>query len=195
MSDDDTKDFQEDIDAVSKKLNIDINVLRDISPEEIQYLLDHCPFLQIVDTVLHYTEDEQPPEVQFIDAESGWQIFDYGDAMSASPGNKILGLETFKRQADDDDGGKGGGKGTIRNQAFLTAVEMVAIAKARGWQGIQIVDGNHLMKRAAWIKASQAGLSVSGFDASEHDKAVRDRVDMSDTEYQTLRHRSKPRSK
>ena len=84
--DDKNTDIPDDVKAIADKLNIDINLFRDISPEEIQYLLDLCPFLQIVDTVLHYVGDDQPPEVQFIKARTGWTILDYGDAMSSSPG-------------------------------------------------------------------------------------------------------------
>lgn len=186
-------DIQENLDEVAKKLAIDINVLRDITPEEIQYLLDHCPYLQIVDTVLHYI-DEEPPEVQFIDANSGWTIFDYGDAMSSSPGEGILGLSEYKRVIKDDDDDKGGGgKGTIWNQSFQTAVEMVEIAKSRGWKGIQIIDGHRVMKRGAWIKALQSGLPVVGFEPSEADLKVRERVDMSATDYESLRHKIKPK--
>lgn len=197
MADDDHNDndnIEQDLDEISKKLQIDINVLRDISPEEIQYLLDCCPFLQIVDTVLHYT-DEQPPEVQFIDAQSGWTIFDYGDAMSSSPGEGILGFAEYKRlkEGDDDDGGEGGGKGTIWNQAFKTAAEMVEIAKARGWKGIQIIDGHRVMKRGAWITALNIGLPVVGFEPTAEDSKVRARVGMTTSEVEALRHKIKPR--
>jgi len=49
MSDENNSDdLEQQIQEASKRLNIDVNVLREISPEEIQYLLDRCPFLQIV---------------------------------------------------------------------------------------------------------------------------------------------------
>ncbi len=185
MSDDLLNDFE----AVSKKLNIDVDILRDISPAEIQYLLDHCPFLQIVDTVLHYI-GETPPEVQFVDAQSGWRILDYGDAMSSSPGEKILGFAEYKRIKDDGEE-DGGGQGTIWNQAFITAIEMVELAHLHGWKGIQIVDGHRLMKRGAWIKASQLGLPVVGFEPTEKDEKIRERIDMSPNEYELLRHKAK----
>jgi hypothetical protein len=199
MSDDDNNnndgnDIEEHLQEVSDKLKIDINVLRDISQEEIQYLLDCCPYLQIVDTVLHFI-DEEPPEVQFIDAKSGWKVFDYGDAMSSSPGEKILGFAEYKRilkQDEEDDDEGGGGKGTIWNQAFLTAAEMVAIAKEHGWRGIQIIDGHRVMKRSAWIAALSEGLPVVGFEPSSEDEKVRKRVGMSSSEIETLRHQIKP---
>lgn len=195
MSDDELN-TNDDIEArlkdVSEKLKIDVNVLRDISPEEIQYLLDTCPYLQIVDTVLHYI-DEEPPEVQFINGEFGWKIFDYGDALSSSPGEGILGLSEYPRVlGDEDDGDEGGGKGTIWNQAFMTAAEMVAIAKAHGWKGIQIIDGHRVMKRGAWIKALSEGLPVVGFEPSAEDEKVRKRVGMSSSEIEALRHKIKP---
>jgi len=205
MSDDDSNNnddmsIDEQLKDVSDKLKIDINVLRDISPEEIQYLLDCCPYLQIVDTVLHYI-DEEPPEVQFIKAESGWTIFDYGDAMSSSPGELILGMGEYKRVLADekegegggDAGDEGGGKGTIWNQAFLTAAEMVAIAKAKGWKGIQVVDGHRTMKRGAWVKALSEGLPIIGFEPTAEDEKIRNRVDMSSSEIEVLRHKIRPR--
>ena len=175
----------EGMEALSQKLQLDVNVLRDITPDEIQYLLDMCPFLQIVDTVVQYVE-EMPPEVQFVQARSGWTILDYGDAMSSSPGERILGMAEYHRKDEDDEGGQG----TIWNQAFITATEMVEIAKSRGWHGIQIVDGHRIMKRAAWIKALAAGLSVSGFEPNKEDEKVRARVEMDADSYQTLRHRA-----
>lgn len=185
---DDRDDMNEHLDDVSKKLNIDINVLRDISPREIQYLIDMCPYLQIVDTVAHYV-DEAPPEVQFITSRSGWTILDYGDAMTSSPGERILGLGEYDRLGEEDEGGTG----TIWNQAFLTAAEMAEIAKARGWRGLQIVDGHRIMKRGAWIKALAAGLPVSGFEPSKEDEKVRQRVEMGAEAYEALRHRVTPR--
>lgn len=185
MSDDfDNKDgdLQDDIKAVADKLNVDINLFRDISPEEIQYLLNLCPFLQIVDTVLHYIGDDLPPDVQFIKARSGWTILDYGDAMSTSPGKKILGLTD-----EEDEAGKGG-RGTIWYQAWVTAMEMIEIAKMRGWAGIQVIDGHRLMKRAAWVKASNEGLPVVGFEPSENDVNVRNLVDMPSSEFEVFRH-------
>ncbi len=199
MSDDEINnddDLGAELEFAAKKLGIDINVLREVSPEEIQYLLDHCPYLQVVDTVLHYI-DEDPPEVKLIDAESsGWKILDYGDAMSSSPGENVLGFSEYKRVLDkegNDDGGDGGDKGTIWNQAFLTAAEIVSIAKARGWKGIQIVDGHRVMKRGAWIKALQEGMPVVGFEPSSDDEKVRKRVEMDANAYEVLRHKSRPK--
>lgn len=187
MSDDkinDPNDLNAGVEEIAKRLKVKIDVLRGFSPEEIEYLLDHCPFLQIVDTVLHYI-DEEPPAVQFIKATTGWTIYDYGDALSSSPGEKILGLYDKKNDEDHE----GGTSGTIRGQAYLTAAEMVGIAKSRGWKGIQIVDGHIIMKRGAWINALDNGMDVSGFEPDKKDQAVRERVKMSGDDFQVLRSR------
>lgn len=179
----------EELEAAAERLGVEVDILREVSPEELRYILDLCPFLQVVDTVLHYI-DEPPPDVQFIQAQSGWKIFDYGDAMCSSPGEHILGLyDSSKRNKKEGDGE--GGDGTIWYQAISTAAEMVAMARARGWKGLQIVDGHCIMKRSAWIKALEEGLPVAGFEPSEADKKVRARVSMSQSEYETLRYHAR----
>ncbi len=186
---------EQQIKEAAEKLHIEANVLRKISPEEIQYLLDHCPFLQMVDI----DPADENKEVEFITAESGWTIHNYGDAMSSSPGQLLFGGGNFRVHMldddDDDDGGGGGsilnpGKGTIYNQAVMTAFEMVALAfqnSEKSWGGIKIIDGHERMKRAAWIKASQLGISVEGYTPTEDDIRVQKRVDLSSNEFEKLR--------
>ncbi len=181
-------DIEESIQAAAQKLGVDVDLLRDVTAEEIQYLIDMCPYLQVVDTVLHYI-DEPPPDVQFIQAKSGWKIFDYGDAMCSSAGERILNLSD-SAQSDDDEGGDG----TIWHQGIITAAEMVEIAKARGWKGLQIIDGHRIMKRSAWIVALREGLPVVGYEPTEADKKARARIAMSDSEYESLRHYAKTQS-
>lgn len=178
-------DMDASIQAAAQKLGVDVDLFRDVTPEEIHYLIDMCPYLQVVDTVLHYI-DEPPPDVQFIQAKSGWKIFDYGDAMCSSAGERILGLYDSERRDEDE-----GGDGTIWHQAIITAAEIVEIAKARGWKGLQIIDGHRIMKRSAWIAALKEGLPVVGYEPSEADKKARARITMSDSEYESLRHYAK----
>lgn len=191
------ENFEQQIQEVSKKLHIDVDVLREISPEEIQYLLDRCPFLQIVGP----TTELEPEEVKIIQSESGWDIHDYGDAISSSPGRLLFGGGNFRIYLDDEDeGGSGGdiinpGKGTIRNQAFVTASEMVLMAHERGWDHFTIVDGHLLMKRAAWIKASEQGMTVDGFEPTAEDEKIRDRVLQSGEDFKSLQESIKPKAK
>ena len=72
--------------------------------------------------------------MEVIKAEStNWNIIDYGDAMGASPGYYVFSSGYFRMSKEDgEDDEEGGsmvnpGKGTIINQAFLTAQEMVQI--------------------------------------------------------------------
>lgn len=190
---DETPDIEKTAQDLSEKLNVDIDWARRISPDELLWLLDHCPFLQIINTEVLLDKEEEGPKI--ITAESsGWDIHVYVDAMSSSPGKFLFGGGDFRilTEDDDDDGGEGGeivnpGKGTIFNQAFMTAAEMVSLAKRLGWTMIQIVDGHPRMVRAAWIKASELGLDVEGFSPSEYDEAVRKRVNLSSEEMQSLR--------
>lgn len=183
MSDNETENKSDDgiektIQEASKKLHIDIDVLREISPEEVQYLLDHCPFLQIVGPEMALEKEA----FKLIQSESGWDIHDYGDALSSSPGRFIFGGGNFRIHLDDEDEEGGGGdvinpgKGTVVNQAWVTAGEMMTIAHERGWNFITIVDGHRIMKRAAWIKATELGITVDGFEPTLEDERIRERV-------------------
>jgi len=191
------EDLEKNIQDMAKKLNVDIDLLREISPEEIQYLLDHCPFLQIVGPTVELKETE----VKIVQSESGWDIHDYGDALSSSPGRLLFGGGDFRLYLDEDEeGGSGGaiinpGKGTIRNQAFVTASEMVMMAQEHGWGSIAIRDGHPLMKRAAWIKAGELNMGVEGFEPTGDDKRVRERVTQSSDEFKTLKESIKPKAK
>lgn len=150
--------------------------------EDILYLINRYPFLQIISTEPSFKVDIEP---KFIKANSGWLIHDYGDAMSSSPGELLYGnysipLKTLQKKAEEDEGGESGagefGKGTILNQAFLTAQEMIAIAIEKGWPGIDLVDGTELMKWAAWMAAEDKNLTLSGFEPTQEDKEKRARI-------------------
>jgi len=194
----DNDELEQQIQETAKKLNVDIDVLREITPEEIQYLLDHCPFLQIVGPEMELA----PEKVKIVQSESGWDIHDYGDAIASSPGRLLIGGGNFRiyfGDEDDEDGGSGGeiinpGKGTIRNQAFVTASEMVLMGQEHGWDVITIVDGHPLMKRAAWIKATEEGMTVDGFEPTEEDEKIRQRI-QEPAELKTFQAPVKPKTK
>jgi hypothetical protein len=194
MSDiENNENLDAELQQASEKLHLDLDWMRSITPEDLQYLLDHCPFLQIIDTEAHV---EPPAPMEFIRAVSGWDIHNYGDAMSSSPGRFIFGGGDFRIFLEDDDDGSGGkilnpGKGTIYKQAIDTAMQMVELAQLHHWQGIQIIDGHSLMKRAAWIKASQLGMSLTGFTPTERDKKIRGRLELSQDEIEFIREQIK----
>ena len=189
MPEDDHTDLPPSVAKELKKLGIAESVWeRSISPEEIQYLLDHCPYLQMISV----NPVSAFPDVKLITGASGWSIHHYGDALSSSAGEFLYGGGDFAFSWDDDDDGDGGAivnprKGSIIKQAFDTAAEMVALAHAGQWGGVQIVDGHPMMQWAAWMAASDLDLSLSGYTPSEQAKAKRARIKR--TQAQDAQHR------
>jgi len=181
------QNFEQLAKDASEKLGVDIDVMREITPEEILYLLDHCPFLQIVNLEVGLGNEE----VSLVKADSGWVIHDYGDALSSSPGRLLFGGGYILSGDEDEEGGGGSGlvegKGTVHKQAFDTAMQMVEIAHRHGWPGFHTIDGHPMMMRAAWIMAGKLGLQVTGFEPSVHDEQVRERFDLSETEIEALK--------
>jgi hypothetical protein len=177
--------------AKSVGINLPRQFLWDINAHDVLYLLNRCPYLQIVDTKVSVTEPEEEPRI--ILAESGWNIYDYGNALSTSPGLLLFAGGNFKIPVeDDDDSGDGGGivnpgKGTIFNQAFTTALEMIRIADERLWEGLLIVDGHPLMQWAAWAEAYDRGFVVEGYTPTEKDYAKRQRIRRTEQEVIELR--------
>jgi len=86
----------------------EFDVFRSVTPEDVEYLRSRFPFLQLVSTEPSFGETVQ---LNFVTADSGWTIFDYGEAMSASPGIHLYG-GNYAIQLDigeEEEGGEGGG--------------------------------------------------------------------------------------
>ncbi|MCH9744372.1 MAG: hypothetical protein K0U29_05495 [Gammaproteobacteria bacterium] len=189
-NDDDKLDIEQSLESLSEKYGIKVDHLREMSEEDIYYLIYHCPFLQIVNTQARF--EGLNPEVAMVQSDSGWTILDYGDAMSSSIGKFLFSSgDSGLLYAKDDDGDGGdsgiGGNGTFINQAFITATQMVEMAQQQGWAGIKFVDGHTVMARAAWIKAQSLGLPFEGFSPTEKDIQVAERIQMSSGEMEVLR--------
>ncbi|MDQ2993920.1 MAG: hypothetical protein M3R00_03105 [Pseudomonadota bacterium] len=152
----------------------DIN--RPISPSDIEFLLRHAPFLQLLNIDATFDNFDK---VKFIPAPSGWIIHDLADAISASLGPFLYGGSEGLPISGDPEGGGipslNPGKGTIINQAFVTAQKMVEIAEKR-WPGIEIIAGSELMQWAAWVIAEERKLKIIGFEPTEEHKDKRDRL-------------------
>ena len=167
---------------------------RPVTQEDIQYLLDHYPYLQILNDRADFSE---PIEPQFVRGESGWLIHDYFDALAASPGEFLFSHADFFNENDEGGEGDGGGsnlgKGTIINQAFLTARQMVQIAMQHGWMVLRIVAGHPVMTWAAWMTADDAGLTVVGYEPTEEDQKKRERVHREGMDLEKLRSKIRPK--
>ncbi len=172
---------------------------RPISEEDIRYLLELYPFLQVINNEATFEDDAG---VKLITAQkSGWTVHDYGDAMSSSPGRFMFGDDFVE---DDDEGGEGGdsgdgdrerkpGRGTVVKQAFDTAEAMIQFAKERGWRAVRVVDGSRLMQWAAWVKATGLGLDLIGFNPTKEERDRRARLARNVDELERLRVEIRPR--
>lgn len=169
--------LDKNIKDASEQFKLDLDWMRSISPQEILYLVDHCPFLQIV------CADAKAPAqpVQILKAKTDWPIHFYGDAMSSSPGPLLFNTAIE-------------GKGTLVKQAWDTADEMAEIAKHQDWKNLSIVDGHPLMMRALWIAAEKHDLSIQNFTPNDHDWQVRARLALSSNELEVLKKSIQPRS-
>jgi hypothetical protein len=152
---------------------------RPITQRDVQFLVNQYPFLQLISTDPEVSGVTEP---HFITALSGWVIHDYGIALSSSPGDYLLGVYSplHAGVGEDEEGGGGGaielGKGTVVNQGIVTATQMIALAIEKEWPGVEVVDGTYLMKLAAWMAAEDREYKLLGFEATEKDKAKRQRI-------------------
>jgi len=152
---------------------------RPISHAEVEYILRHAPFLQILNTEATFDKFDQ---VKFVIAKSGWVIHDLDDAVSSSPGPFLFGGADNLPLAEEEDNEDTGtppslnpGKGTIINQAFDTAQAMIELVADR-WPGIEIIAGSELMQWAAWVISEEKKLKLIGFEPTEEHKDKRDRL-------------------
>ena len=183
----------------AEKAGIDLKkvVSRPISPQDIQYLKDRFPFMQLLNASEHRQIAEKP---EFITAQSGWILYDYGDALCASPGTFLWGggnhrihIPGQKKEKDEEQGGAGTGElninqghGTLIKQAVDTGAEMIYIAMERGWPAADIVDGHHWMMWGAWMLAEDREYLLGGYEPSLEDKARRQRLRRSKAEIEKL---------
>lgn len=165
-----------------KQLGIaQIDWKRHISAADVLYLLDHCPFLRITNTAA--LPPGETVSLQLVEAKSGWHIHHEGNAMSSSPGEFLFfgGDFRIRTPEDKDQGGEGSGtvnpgKGTVVNQAVMTAFDMVTLAHKLGWEGVRVIDGHPLMVWAAWMQALDLGVALEGYAPTAQDIVKRSRV-------------------
>ncbi len=180
-----------------RTLGIKVNT-EAVSHEQVIYLLDHYPFIQLLNSDPHFENFEG---VKVSKANStGWQIHDLGDALSSSPGEQLYQSGNFfgtppveqeEGVGEEGEGGNGGavlrGQGTIYKMSFLTAQELVAMAKDR-WDGIYIVAGSPYIKWCIWAEAEIAKVSIYGYEPQKVDKDRQVRLARYEAQ-QSARHR------
>lgn len=147
----------------------EVNWDRPITEEDINYLLQLYPYIQIMNSEPEWGEDIN---TEFIKSRgSNWIIHDYGEALSTSPGKYLFG-ESEEDDADD----KANRQGTIINQTYETAVFLVHLAIDKGWPAIDIISGTELFKWALWMAGQDNNYTVLGYDPSQEDLIKRDRI-------------------
>jgi len=175
------ENYEQEVQRTLRELGIkNVDWKRGVSASDVLYLLDQCPFLQIMNTAPNLATDLKP--LKLIQARSGWKIHDYGNAMSSSPGELLFGGAPLRKPGETDEGGEGGrvgGVGTIVNQAVITAFQMIELAKEHGWTGVLLVDAHPLMAWAAWVQAEDSELSMEGFTPTAKDLSKRRRFKLS----------------
>jgi hypothetical protein len=137
-----------------------------LTPSALSYLKQRYPFLQIMNSEATFEDTVVPA---FKQTTSGWVIHDYGQAMSASRGEKLY-------NANDNEEGGGDGTGTLTRQTIDTAQAMIALAIEKGWAGVEIVAGSELMQFAAWMAAQDKGFALTGYKPTAQDQKKRERI-------------------
>lgn len=156
---------------------VGFDLTREITPKELDYMQQKFAFVQILNP--HATGEYS--NIRFIKADSGWVIFDYSNAMSASPGEMLFTDEAYRATEEGDFERICTGKGSRIKQIIDTASEMVMIAQQNNWSTVHIVDGHELMKWAIWKAAQdlqQQGLQleVTGYEPPDKRKKKYQRI-------------------
>lgn len=146
---------------------------RPVSQEDVAMLRSQWPFLELISWRQASSEDDgqdaaiellTPPEGDqgapcILHAKaSGWPIqywlgnADYASTMSSAGSGQLYGGQDGQ-----------GGTGTVAAQAFHTAKEMVQLAQAQQWPGVQILSGSENMQWAAWAACEALGMPCVGF--------------------------------
>lgn len=150
----------------------DLLLHRSVTDHDIAALCQRYAYLQILNPE---ALEERIYEPASLPLNTGWLLADYGDAMTATPRTPFLGSSN---QDDEDDSGGSipRGNGTHILQMVNTAHEMIAIAVAKGWSGVEIYAGEKIMRWAAWVAAEDIHFPVTGFTPSTEDHEKRNRI-------------------
>lgn len=165
--------------------------MRKPTEEDVAFLRRNRPFLEVVGITMDEESDvsntsEHEVLSQAIDdgllgtpalieLKSGWVVHfwpktsEYPPAMTVSSADMLGGHKT-------DISTQPLANGTVSTFAFDAAAQMVLMALAKSWQGIQIVNGDSLMQWALWAVAEKNSLPCYGYEAGGGDQAKADRI-------------------
>lgn len=137
--------------------NLEQVVGRDVTAQDIDYLRKRFPYLQIVNTGKSVPRHEKP-KIQT--AKSGWTIVDYGNGLSASPGEHLWQGHPAEITSE-------GTTTPLMQQANDTAKQMANLANEYGWPGVEIISGSDIMKWSVWQQSRQHGMLVEGYEPDD----------------------------
>ena len=158
-------------DKRSQGLNLpDLDIFHTITSENIEYLLNLYPYIQIISTTAVFAE---PVDVKFITIENGWTVQDYEEAMCVSIGKNLYMGGEYHSLYDNKSEEK---HGTVTWQAINAAIKMAEMAQEKGWPGINIIDGTPIMCFTIWQAATSLGMTVEGFTPSKEDNDKAQRI-------------------
>lgn len=156
-----------------------VDTSRPYTPQDLVYILNQHPFIQIVNPDAKFAGEIKHKITKLA---SGWNLFDYGDALCSSAGEFMFGGADYldfiqkilsDKKTDEDDGRTtvNPGKGTIIKQTYDTIKEIIDIAISKGWGGIELVDGTPLMTEFLWRLCEESGLTLDGYTPDEEEEA------------------------
>lgn len=148
-----------------------IGLRPDISPAELRYLHQRYGYVQIVNP---FSLDEFT-EVQFIRLSSGLLMFDYGNAITVSFGEKLL-TDAYYKVENGNTERVCTGVGTRIKQIVDSGVEAAHWAIEKNWPEILIAGGTEDMCWGVWKGAKDRGVEVSGYEPSLEQQAKYERI-------------------
>jgi hypothetical protein len=122
--------------------------------------IDAFYYLLLLWASFHVYPLDPPPDTtggkaKIIPLASGWNAFDYGDVLSASPGEHYGNYCT--------------------GRLIESAQEMIDILAKRGVKKVGIL-GHDIARRAAWIECVDQEINIINFEPTDFDQEVRYRI-------------------
>lgn len=125
-----------------------------IGIDALYYLLLLWGFFQIY-PLEPSQESDSSGGATVIPVDNGWDIYDYGDCLSTSPGEHYRSYCTGKM--------------------INSTQEMIEILVKRGVTKVGFL-GHEIARRAAWIECVEHEIEIINYDPTDFDQAIRQRI-------------------